>query len=95
MEKGIRDDAANGKYELLYTTPETIGSCLNWLQDMHTKGYIDLFVVDEAHCISEWGYDFPKAYGRLGTLRIHFPSVQIIALIATATPIVRDDIIVP
>ncbi|KAL1433647.1 hypothetical protein MTO96_012471 [Rhipicephalus appendiculatus] len=54
---------------------------------------ITLFAIDEAHCVSQWGHDFRHSYRKLGALRQSFPHVPFLALTATATPNVRDDIV--
>ncbi|KAJ0395377.1 hypothetical protein ATCC90586_008669 [Pythium insidiosum] len=81
---------------LLYTTPETLATerLQTALRAMmaQRKDAVALFAVDEAHCISSWGHDFRPAYRRLGALRAAFPSVPFIALTATATPPVREDV---
>jgi ATP-dependent DNA helicase RecQ len=79
-----------GDYQLLYMAPERLmlpGS-LNELQHWQ----VNLLAIDEAHCISEWGHDFRPEYRRLVELRERFPSLPIMALTATATGRVRDDI---
>ena len=79
-----------GKTRLLYVSPERLQS----------KSFIDearffdirLIVVDEAHCISQWGYDFRPSYLKIPILRKHFPGIPILALTASATPEVISDI---
>jgi ATP-dependent DNA helicase RecQ len=83
------NNAAYGDYAFLYLSPERLGTQL-------FKSYIDVLpirciVVDEAHCISQWGYDFRPDYLRIGELRKRVDA-PVIALTATATPPVADDI---
>ena len=79
-----------GEYELVYVAPEGLeGSLRNLLADVR----ISLVVVDEAHCISEWGHDFRPAYRRLCGLKQELGGVPILALTATATRKVAGDII--
>jgi len=80
----------NGDYRLLYMAPERLmqPDSLNNLQ----RWQVNFLAIDEAHCISEWGHDFRPEYRRLVELRERFPSVPIMALTATATERVRDDI---
>jgi len=79
-----------GNYRLLYIAPERLmlSSCLRDLQHWN----VNLFAIDESHCISEWGHDFRPEYRRLVDLRELFPSLPIMALTATATERVREDI---
>jgi ATP-dependent DNA helicase RecQ len=83
--------AKNGVLKLLYIAPERLanGSFLTWLTTLD----INFFVIDEAHCISEWGHEFRDDYRRLGELRSAFPHTPIAAFTATATPKVREDIL--
>lgn len=85
------DDARRGKYKLLYIAPERLGSWefMDDLQDMD----IPLIAVDEAHCISQWGHDFRPSYLHISSLADRLPKQPIVlALTATATPKVREDI---
>ena len=79
-----------GDVKLLYVSPERLGSELfqNKLRHMH----VSLITVDEAHCISQWGYDFRPSYLVISTIRKQLPGVPVLALTATATPLVVQDI---
>lgn len=80
-----------GEFDLIYIAPERLRNKVFQEALGHSK--IQLLAVDEAHCISEWGHDFRPDYARLGVLRQRLGSPQTIALTATATPIVRRDIV--
>ncbi len=80
-----------GHYKLLYVAPERLRNP-RFLQAM-TETPISLFAVDEAHCISEWGHDFRPDYLRLREAITHLASPQVLALTATATVDVQDDIV--
>ncbi|MDL2224371.1 RecQ family ATP-dependent DNA helicase [Bacteroidales bacterium OttesenSCG-928-M06] len=79
-----------GNYKFLYISPERIGTdlFLAKLQDMN----VCMLAVDEAHCISQWGYDFRPSYLHISKLRDLLPKVPVLALTATATPEVIEDI---
>ncbi|XP_050032647.1 recQ-like DNA helicase Blm [Dermacentor andersoni] len=81
---------------LLYVTPEKVSAStrlLEALQRLHANKHLTRFVIDEAHCVSQWGHDFRPDYKRLSVLREKFPGVPMMALTATATPRVRMDIL--
>ncbi|MDP4225534.1 MAG: ATP-dependent DNA helicase RecQ [Bacteroidota bacterium] len=79
-----------GGYKFLYISPERLGTDL--FRARVQKMNINLIAVDEAHCISQWGYDFRPSYLRIADLRDILPGVPLLALTATATPDVVDDI---
>ena len=79
-----------GKAKLLYLAPEALLKA-NVLELLATIG-VDCLAVDEAHCISQWGHDFRPEYRRLIEAREYFPKAACVALTATATPRVRQDI---
>ena len=81
----------NGEFRLLYVAPERL-MLSGFLEDLKTWG-VNLFAIDEAHCISEWGHDFRPEYRQLSSLREIFPNVPVMALTATATERVRGDIV--
>ena len=84
------DNAVWGDYKFLYVSPERLNSdrFLERLKQMD----INLLTVDEAHCISQWGYDFRPSYLGIAEVRKLLPDVPVLALTATATPKVADDI---
>src|SRR5476651_1626400 len=81
----------NGEYRLLYVAPERL-MLSGFLSDLQ-KWNVQLIAIDEAHCISEWGHDFRPEYRQISELRTHFPNVPFMALTATATGRVREDIV--
>jgi len=86
----IRYDLLHGELKLLYIAPERFSSpsFLELLKQVR----INFFVIDEAHCVSEWGHEFREDYRKLHLLRENFPSIGIAAFTATATPKVQGDI---
>ena len=81
----------SGEFRLLYVAPERL-MMSGFLEDLK-KWNVNLFAIDEAHCISEWGHDFRPEYRQLSSLRQMFPGVPMMALTATATERVRGDIV--
>ncbi len=81
----------HGEFRLLYVAPERL--MLSGFLDDLKKWNVNLFAIDEAHCISEWGHDFRPEYRQLQTMRGIFPTVPMMALTATATERVRGDIV--
>ena len=79
-----------GGVKLLYISPERISSDIFQIKLKHMK--VSFITVDEAHCISQWGYDFRPSYLQIAVIRKLIPNVPILALTATATPDVIDDI---
>ena len=79
-----------GDYKFLYLSPERLASELFLVKLRHMN--VSFICVDEAHCISQWGYDFRPSYLALANLRKELPGKPILALTATATPEVVDDI---
>lgn len=84
------ENTARGRYKFLYVSPERLQSrdFRTWLKSIN----ISLIAVDEAHCISQWGFDFRPEYRLISNLRPELMDVPIIALTATATPNVVEDI---
>lgn len=89
--KKVREDLLGGKTKMLYVAPETLTKEENvdFLRELN----ISFVAVDEAHCISEWGHDFRPEYRKIRDIIDHInPKLNIVALTATATPKVQDDI---
>jgi ATP-dependent DNA helicase RecQ len=88
--KQTLQNAAYGEFKFLYVSPERLETQLfkEYIQALP----INLIAVDEAHCISQWGYDFRPPYLRIAAIKQTFPGVPVLALTASATPIVQDDI---
>lgn len=84
------NNAVYGDYKFLYISPERLLS-VNFLEYL-IRLKLNLIAVDEAHCISQWGYDFRPSYLQIANVRKYFPTVTLLALTATATKNVVDDI---
>ncbi|KAI8474666.1 MAG: hypothetical protein J3K34DRAFT_517981 [Monoraphidium minutum] len=88
----VKQRAWSGGYSLVYLTPELVTNSPDLLKRLHATKGVGLIAVDEAHCISEYGHDFRPAFRQLSCLRDVLPGVPIMALTATATQRVREDI---
>ena len=86
-----KDKVTGGKTKLLFLAPETLFK--ESILEMLSSCRVDCITVDEAHCISEWGHDFRPEYRRIKELREQFPHAVFLAVTATATRRVRQDII--
>lgn len=88
------DNAVNSDLKFLYCSPERLKTELfiERIKRVQAKRQVSLIAVDEAHCISQWGYDFRPAYLEIVELRELLPKTPVIALTATATPRVKKDI---
>lgn len=84
------DNAVLGAYKFLYLSPERIASPL--FRSVLPQLKVSMIVVDECHCISQWGYDFRPSYMQVAELRAILPGVPVLALTATATRVVAEDV---
>ena len=82
--------AKRGKYKFIYCSPEKLAQ--KQFQEDLVQVKITLFAIDEAHCISQWGYDFRPPYRKLSILKELFPQTPILAITASAIPVVQEDI---
>lgn len=85
------DNCKFGGYKFLYLSPERLES--DWIIERLKDLPINLVAIDEAHCVSQWGHDFRPAYLKIASLKTHLPKVPFIALTASATKRVQEDII--
>ncbi|KAL5856966.1 hypothetical protein ACOSQ3_004424 [Xanthoceras sorbifolium] len=84
------------KYKLLYVTPEKVAKSdvlLRHLESLSARELLARIVIDEAHCVSQWGHDFRPDYQSLGILKQKFPNTPVLALTATATASVKEDVV--
>ncbi|CAJ2637133.1 unnamed protein product [Trifolium pratense] len=84
------------KCKLLYVTPEKVARSdvlLRHLESLHVRELLSRIVIDEAHCVSQWGHDFRPDYQGLGVLKQKFPNTPVLALTATATASVKEDVV--
>jgi len=94
-EHEVFHSAIEGRLRLLYVSPERAvqPAFLTFLSKIHAAGRLMSVVIDEAHCIAQWGHDFRPAYRSLGSLRVMFPDVPIHCFTATARAQVREQIV--
>lgn len=90
-QEEIINKAIHNELQLLYISPERLTS-KSFIQSL-PKMQIDFIAIDEAHCISQWGHDFRPAYRNINSLISLFPKALVLAVTATATPLVQDDIL--
>ncbi|XP_057247838.1 ATP-dependent DNA helicase Q-like 4A isoform X2 [Beta vulgaris subsp. vulgaris] len=84
------------RYKLIYVTPEKIAKSdvfLRHLEKLYSLESLSRIVIDEAHCVSQWGHDFRPDYQSLGILKQKFPTTPVLALTATATAVVKEDVV--
>lgn len=87
----LLDNALYGNYKFLYLAPERLQQ--DWILERISALPINLIAIDEAHCVSQWGHDFRPAYLNIKKLRTHLPEVPFLALTASATNRVKEDVI--
>ncbi|KAF2001065.1 hypothetical protein P154DRAFT_464906 [Amniculicola lignicola CBS 123094] len=93
---GLSEREPQNYIQLLYVTPEMLSKnqrMVSKLQELHGRSRLARIVIDEAHCVSQWGHDFRPDYKALGDVIRQFPGVPILALTATATQLVQTDVV--
>lgn len=95
-QQEILRELSSCKYKLLYATPEKVAKSdvlMRNLDNLHARELLSRIVIDEAHCVSQWGHDFRPDYQGLGILKQKFPNTPVLALTATATASVKEDVV--
>ena len=87
----LLDNCQFGNYKFLYLSPERLQN--DWILERVKNLPINLIAIDEAHCVSQWGHDFRPAYLKIVQLKEYFPKVPFLALTASATERVKEDIV--
>jgi len=87
----LLDNCQYGNYKFLYLSPERLQN--DWILERIKNLPINLIAIDEAHCVSQWGHDFRPSYLKISKLKEYFPKVAFLALTASATKRVQEDII--
>ena len=90
-ESIVFKEIAAKKYQFIYCSPEKLAQ--KHFQSLLSTLPIQLFAIDEAHCISQWGYDFRPSYRKLDFLKKTFPNIPILAMTASAIPLVQKDML--
>ncbi len=88
----LLDNCEFGNYKFLYLSPERLQS--DWILERIKNLPINLIAIDEAHCVSQWGHDFRPAYLKIANLKTHFPKIPFLALTASATKTILEDVII-
>ena len=96
IHEALRENHVEEFLQLLYVTPEMLSknqSMINTFERLYKRQKLARLVIDEAHCVSQWGHDFRPDYKLLGDVRRKFPNIPVMALTATATENVKVDVI--
>lgn len=88
----LLDNCRYGNYKFLYLSPERLQN--DWIFERIKELNINLVAIDEAHCVSQWGHDFRPAYLKISSLKQHFTKIPFLALTASATQRVQEDVLV-
>ena len=97
IDRMFKNKEQEERIKIIFITPEKLnsisGTTFNFLSELYNQGLFKRIVIDEAHCVSQWGRDFRPDYLELKKIKINFPNVAILALTATAPQKIRDDVI--
>ena len=91
-KKKAKQEVIDGEDKIIYITPEYLIECENFIRELESQERLCLFAIDECHCISTWGADFRPTYKELNKIREWTSSIPILAVTATASEAVRNDV---